>query len=186
MPYKPVIFDLKSMFSVLFFLAVSVFLHSQTIADFEKPEDIKTWSLTGISNAKIELTQDKTEKKTGQFSLRIDLNTPEKVNFCHVVKHFPAKPDTSYVLTGWMKTELSSGEMTLEVQDSRGWKQFAAGGTYVKENSDWTKISIKFKTKPDTDKIKIMMRRIQTTDREKAIIGKIWIDDIILTEENIK
>jgi len=76
----------------------------------------------------------------------------------------PARADTGYRLTGWVKTEGLSGERGagFQVGDARGWtvtRSCTLGGD-VRGDADWTRVQVDYVTLGDTTGIEVLARKL--------------------------
>ncbi|MEW6557420.1 MAG: hypothetical protein AB1349_08710 [Elusimicrobiota bacterium] len=151
---------------------------------FETPESFFCWTgLTGeyfLSNLKCEI--DRKEAKSGRASLKIIFNFGYNVNFYPISTSIPALPSTKYKFSGWMKTDILSGDMGFEITDSRGYKTLWTCSELLSDKNDWKQLTIQFVTKPDTKELKLRIRHfgddiVTEKSKEKPLKGTVWIDD---------
>ncbi|MBI4978728.1 MAG: hypothetical protein HZC28_14710 [Spirochaetes bacterium] len=140
------------------------------------------WSI-GIASA-YSATLDTVIKKSGRGAMKAVFDIPQRQNFYHITRdNVAVKPSTAYVLSAWLKTELSSGDISLEMQDMRNnfGKEtkiyLVQRGEKYKGTADWKKIRLEFRTPEGCTAVKIMLRNYGDGE---ALKGTVWFDDITL------
>jgi hypothetical protein len=89
--------------------------------------------------------------------------------------------DTEYRLSAFIKTELESGTIHLEVQDTRGWQVFTAVSNPLGGKTDWTKVNLSFRTTLATEAIVIGLRHVGRAKDGEPVKGQVWLDDVSLS-----
>lgn len=116
-------------------------------------------------------------------TVRLEFERGKDINFHHIHKKVSVKPDTTYVLSAYMRAEnLNDKEgVCIEIQDGRGW-QLRNNKTTEKiwGSNDWTHVEMEYTTLKDTSDITVIIRRL---GGHGIISGKAYIRDVKLTEK---
>ncbi len=145
-------------------------------------DDFADWQSSSPSGAATSI--DNTVFHTGRKSAKVIFSNAE-INYFHTSQNnIPVTSGTSYLLAGYIKTdalETDGQGVILEVQDTRlphpenikwAWQTTPQ----LKGRNDWTYSSIQFTTNPDTEKVRVFLRRNDVT----LISGTAWWDDVRL------
>jgi tetratricopeptide (TPR) repeat protein len=134
----------------------------------------------------VQISLDRSEKHTGEQSLRILFNGHENLNFEDACHNITPEAGQRYLLTAWVKTQsLTSSEgvrlqifvftptkndsvVTEEVHGTQGWEQIQLGWTAPEGASFGT----------------VCVRRHMSDQPENDIQGAAWIDDVSLVPLN--
>lgn len=123
------------------------------------------------------------EQRLENGVLAVEFAGSEDVNYYHARLVLPAKPDTLYRLTGWVKTEnlTSSRGACFQIGDARGWlaTRSAAITPEVTGTSDWTCVEVEYRTLSDTHEVEVLARRLEGGG---AVSGRAWYRDVQIQE----
>lgn len=116
-------------------------------------------------------------------TLVVEFHGGQDINYYHARLVVPAKPNTLYRLSGWIRTEglTSTRGACFQVGDARGWLETrsAAITPEVTGTSGWTRVEVEYRTLPDTQQLEILARRLEGGG---AIRGKAWYRDVRVQE----
>ena len=139
------------------------------------------WQFTRVTR-NVQISFDRSEKHSGEQSLRLLFNGHENVNFedaCHL---FIAEPGKRYILSGWIKTEsLTSSEgIRFEITARNGDNVTVALGDETHGTQPWTQIHLPW-TVPGSGVLgKFCLRRKMSDMPGSDIQGAAWLDDVSL------
>lgn len=157
---------------------------------WQSAEGANEWKASpwGSSYAMPGVTLDTTEKVSGNHSVKIESLDGNARGW--VSQSIEVKPDTTYILEGYMKSENINGRyfgiQVLEfVGDTTKAIDSDADRTVKlrieKETTDWQKYRVEFKTTEQTTRLEL---RGYLGTHSKANAGATaWLDDIVLTEK---
>lgn len=101
------------------------------------------------------------------------------VNYYHARVVMPARPSTTYRLSGWVRTEALSGGRGagLQVGDARGWvvTRSAAVTPDIAGTHGWTRVEADYTTLPDTRSLEVLARRLEGGG---PVTGRAWYRDV--------
>lgn len=116
-------------------------------------------------------------------TLAVEFSGREDLNYYHARLVLPAKPDTVYRLTGWIRTEglTSSRGACFQIGDARGWlaTRSAALSLEVTGTSGWTRVEVEYRTLPDTREVEVLARRLEGGG---AVQGRAWYRGVQIQE----
>jgi hypothetical protein len=148
---------------------------------FESEESLKEWKESKIKEGNFEVSLDNKIKHSGNSSLNVKFDLTPEFNFYHFSRSHTVQPDTEYIISAYIKTDLNFRKVTFEIVDGRGYKHLCENAGYPKSTQgDWEKITAKFRTKPDTQKITVRLRKYGRKGEDTGLKGQLWLDDIIL------
>ncbi len=130
----------------------------------------------------IDLAIDDSTAHTGKVSARLTLDFESRAQFFRPVQKVKLFPDTEYLLSAYVKTELTDGAVHLELQDVRGWKRLLKGSFPLRGRSDWIKLDVPFRTSLTTEAVRIGLRHIGREGDKTPVKGRVWLDDVVLRE----
>lgn len=120
---------------------------------------------------------------TGTASLRLTVDYPENAEIFTPAQTVPVFADTEYVLSAFIKTDLTSGSIQLELQDARGWRLLSYASPSLSGRQDWTRVELPFRTKRSTEAIRFSLRHVGRPGDRQPMQGSIWLDDVTLCEK---
>lgn len=130
----------------------------------------------------IQMSLDRSEKHSGEQSLRILFNGRLNIDFedcCHIVA---TEAGRRYVLSGWIKTQsLTSSEgVRLQIFARSPTKNDWARTEEVHGTQEWKHIQMEWTAPAGTEFATICARRLMSDKPESNIQGAAWIDDVSL------
>lgn len=93
--------------------------------------------------------------------VRVKFRGRKEINYHHAYKTIAAEPNTLYEVTARVRTiNLKGGKVGIAVQDARGWKHtfYQPRNTPLTGSTEWTDVSVAFRTLPDTKAIMVLAR----------------------------
>jgi tetratricopeptide (TPR) repeat protein len=138
------------------------------------------------STPNVQLSLDRSEKHSGEQSLRILFNGHENLNFedgCHNITPEAGK---RYLLTAWVKTQsLTSSEgVRLQIFVFTPTKNESVTTEEVHGTQDWKQISLSWTPPEGAEFGSVCMKRRMSDQPESDIQGAAWIDDVSLIPVN--
>jgi len=129
-----------------------------------------------------QISFDRSEKHSGQQSLRILFNGRKNISFedsCHL---FVPQPGRLYELTGWVKTEsLTSSEgVRLKISAASRAGDIIAESGEIHGTQPWSELRVRWKAPEDAGLGKVCVQRHMSDKPGSAIQGAAWIDDVAL------
>jgi hypothetical protein len=141
--------------------------------DLESMPITPAWNITPVAGVK---------QTTDEGVLRVDFLNPGDLNYYQAGVQVNVKPNTSYRLSGWVKTEdMPAGNgASFQIGDSRGWlvTHSAMVAPSITGTTTWKRIEVVYKTLPDTTAVQILARRLSGTG---AVHGTAWYKNLTLT-----
>ncbi|MDW8289671.1 MAG: alpha-L-arabinofuranosidase C-terminal domain-containing protein [Armatimonadota bacterium] len=138
--------------------------HGRPIGLPVQPEG--TWQIQPVAGV---------EQRLEGEALAVEFRGGEDINYYHARLVLPAKPNTLYRLSGWVRTEglTSSRGACFQIGDARGWltTRSAAITPEVTDTSGWTRVEIEYRTLPDTREVEVLARRLEGGG---AVRGRAW------------
>ncbi|GIV18817.1 MAG: hypothetical protein KatS3mg023_0568 [Armatimonadota bacterium] len=123
------------------------------------------------------------EQRLDNGVLAVEFCKGEDINYYHARVVLPAKPNTLYRLSGWVKTEnlRSSRGACFQIGDARGWlaTRSAAITPEITGTSGWTRVEVEYRTLPDTREVEVLARRLEGGG---TVSGKAWYRDVQIQE----
>lgn len=152
-------------------------------------QDFTNWNVT--SRPGLNVSIDSTVAHTGLKSCKLQFTGTDDIKYQHLSQGpIPVKPNTGYLLRGFMKSEnLSSASgVRLYVEGSRlpgketeQNEYFNAQSNEILGTNDWDDMAVSFHTLSDTTNIFVYIVRWDTGEQ---IGGTCWLDDLYLMEES--
>lgn len=117
--------------------------------------------------------------------IKIEFTGNRNINFHHVHKKVSVKPDTTYILTGYLRAEnLKDYEgVCLTIVDGRGWQYNADTTDRVWGTTDWVRVETEYTTLKDEKDVNVIIRRI--SGRGGPVTGTVYASDIQLIEKPV-
>jgi len=141
------------------------------------------WQLGQIEGAYI--SADETNFHSPSHSLLIQFSGKQNVDFQHLIQIAKVQAGRSYRLQGTMKTEgiTTDSGPRLHVHDFYDPHALYQFSDDLKGNSmGWEPLMLDFKTPRNTTWIVVAVARVPSGKLDNLIAGKVWVDDITLTE----
>lgn len=154
------------------------------------------WGQVRAGTGSTSLQIDSTTFRTGTKSLKVSITSANVsmvgttlpiVSIANLLSvGIPARPNTSYTLNYYMKTNYVSGDSTgaymqLQERNASGGTTIATSGTAIKTTTDWTLYTITATTSSTTAYIDLQCRILGNTGASTLIMDA-WFDDITLNE----
>lgn len=139
-----------------------------------------TWQFTPVTR-NVQISFDRSEKHSGEQSLRLLFNGLENLNFEDACHQFVAAPGKSYLLSGWVKTQsLTSSEgVRLQISTFDGKSVASLQSNEIHGTQPWTQIALPW-TSPQAALSKVCLRRKMSDMPGSDIQGAAWLDDVTL------
>ncbi len=117
--------------------------------------------------------------------VKIEFDSDKDINFHHLYKKASVKPDTTYLLSGYMRAEnlKDYDGVCLEIQDGRGWQYHNVTTAQVWGTTEWIRVEAEYTTLKDTKNIYVIVRRI--SGRGWGVTGTLYARDIRLIEKPV-
>ncbi|MGH9433210.1 MAG: carbohydrate binding domain-containing protein [Terriglobia bacterium] len=128
---------------------------------------------------------DSTTFHSPAHSMLVQFDGKVNYDFQNVYQPVLVKPDTSYQLRAFMKTNgiTTDSGVRLEVKDAYDTRSLdVATQNLVGTTPGWILVSQDFRTGPKTHLIAVVLRRYPSQKFDNLIAGKAWLDDVTLTE----
>jgi hypothetical protein len=140
-----------------------------------------SWQFSRASRD-VQISFDRTEKHTGEQSLRILFYGHENIDFEDGCHPFVPEPGQRYLLSGWVKTQsLSSSEgVRLQIFAFSGAGNTRVETAEVHGTQPWTELRLPWKAPEDSGLGKVCARRNMSAMPGSDIEGAAWIDDVAL------
>ena len=145
---------------------------------FNKEDDMLSginWQVRPVSGASVKLKKDEVE---------VSFPGDGDLNFYHVYKKAPAKPNTTYHISGYLKAEdLKDNEgVCITINDGRGWNATHSATTTerVWGTTDWVHVETDYTTLSDAAEVAVLVRRVSG---QGLVKGKVFVRDIKLTQQ---
>jgi tetratricopeptide (TPR) repeat protein len=120
---------------------------------------------------------------SGTRSLRIEFDGTENVDFGHLFQYVPVASDSRYhfsvfVRTGGLTTDRG---ISFEILDAHHPEQVQVATRELTGTNAWTVLETDFVSGPDTQAVKITLRRTPSWKFDNKFSGTVWVDDVTLT-----
>jgi hypothetical protein len=130
----------------------------------------------------VQISFDRTEKHSGQQSLRILFKGRRNLSFedgCHNITPEPGK---QYLLTGWVRTEslTSSQGVRLQIFAYSNSKDEAVTTEELHGTQEWRQIQLSWTAPPGASFGSVCVKRLMSDMPGSDIQGAAWIDDLSL------
>jgi len=151
------------------------------------PEVAFGWQVKNVPNMQIGI--DPNLGYQGQRSLRLLFQVRTKLDAINVSQLIPVASDTTYDFEYFFKTsKLQSGGGALAVQvfDASNGGVLATSDSAPSGDSDWTRVSLTFKTAKNTEAVRLQLTRGQCGEDNLIcpIFGTVWYDNFSLKRHN--
>jgi tetratricopeptide (TPR) repeat protein len=143
------------------------------------------WQFTPV-NRNVQISFDRSEKHSGELSLRILFNGRENINFedgCHA---FVPEAGRTYLLSAWIKTQsLTSSEgVRLQIIAYSAAGVVAAQSNEIHGTQPWSQLSLQWTAPQDSGFGRVCLRRKMSDMPGSDIQGAAWIDDVTMMPVN--
>jgi hypothetical protein len=119
---------------------------------------------------------------SGTRSLRIEFDGTENVDFGHLFQYVPVALDSRYHFSAFVRTEglTTDRGISFEILDAHHPEVQVATRELTGTNA-WTVLQTDFVSGPDTQAVKITLRRTPSWKFDNKFSGTVWVDDVTLT-----
>ncbi|HUY15634.1 MAG TPA: hypothetical protein VMX16_18685 [Terriglobia bacterium] len=141
------------------------------------------WRMAGFDGVYIGL--DQTTFHSPAHSLLVQFQGKGNYDFQNVYQLVLVKPDTAYQFRAFMKTSgiTTDSGPRIEIKDSYDPRNLdVSTQNLVGSSPGWILISQDFRTGSKTHLISVVLRRYPSQKFDNLISGKVWLDDVTLTE----
>lgn len=149
-------------------------------------EGLKDWELTsprqGEGDQAVGVALDPGVARTGANSARVNFQFEENGQIYCPVQTVEVQPDTDYLLSAYLKTDLSAGDVCIEVQDTRGWKRLCKSSARMVGVTDWERVAVVFRATPETKAVRLGVRHVGSRGDACPLKGRVWLDDVTLAK----
>jgi tetratricopeptide (TPR) repeat protein len=120
---------------------------------------------------------------SGTRSLRIEFDGTENVDFGHLFQYVPVASRTRCHFSAFVRTEglTTDRGISFEILDVQHPEQVQVTTSELRGTSGWTVLETDFVTGPDTQAVKISLRRVPSWKFDNKLSGTVWVDDVALT-----
>jgi hypothetical protein len=144
------------------------------------------WRFTPVGR-NLQISFDRSEKHSGEQSLRILFNGRENINFEDVCHLFIPEFGQNYVLSAWVKTQSLTSSEGLRLQISvynRIGAIVAVQSGEIHGTQPWTQLSMNWTAPQDAGTGNVCLRRKMSDMPGSDIQGAAWIDDVRMLPVN--
>lgn len=149
----------------------------------EEISDAKTsyfdWKIVPVEKMRVRLSPVK--KKEGKRSLQVSFNGFDKIEVNNIYQIVAVKPNASYRLDFWVKTEKlkSAGTPKLEVVNPNDNRVLGSSAVFISGTNDWKQMSVNFSVPGEVEGVTIRTAR-EFCGEKCLIFGTFWYDDFSL------
>jgi len=120
---------------------------------------------------------------SGTRSLRIEFDGTENVDFGHLFQYVPVASDSRYHFSVFVRTEglTTDRGISFEILDAHHPEQVQVATRELTGTNGWTVLQTDFVSGPDTQAVKITLRRTPSWKFDNKFSGTVWVDDVTLT-----
>jgi len=120
---------------------------------------------------------------SGTRSLRIEFDGTENVDFGHLFQYVPVASDARYHFSAFVRTEglTTDRGISFEILDAHHPEQVQVATPELAGTNAWTALHTDFVSGPETQAVKITLRRIPSWKFASKFSGTVWVDDVTLT-----
>jgi len=130
----------------------------------------------------VQIGWDRSEKHSGEQSLRILFNGRENIDFHDACHQMVVEPGRRYLLTAWIKTlSLTSSQgVRLEINVYSGSGILNQKTDEVHGTRDWTQVQLEWQAAEDAEFGRVCAKRNMSDMPGSDIEGAAWIDDVVM------
>jgi tetratricopeptide (TPR) repeat protein len=120
---------------------------------------------------------------SGTRSLRIEFDGTDNVDFGHLFQYVPVASDVRYHFSAFVRTEglTTDRGISFEIVDAHHSEQLQVATCELTGTNAWTMLQTDFVSGPETQAVKITLRRLPSWKFDNKFSGTIWVDDVTLT-----
>ncbi|MFD0712431.1 chitobiase/beta-hexosaminidase C-terminal domain-containing protein [Paenibacillus sp. GCM10027626] len=137
----------------------------------KEPGSLRGWSINKAGAVNASAVIDHSVYKSGNGSIRITNASPQAPQvYLNVMQNVAVKPNTTYVIKAWVK-----GEQVSNVWFPGG-ANWAVRKKFPEGSYDWTEQQMSYTTGENETRFPFLIV-------SEGISGKVWVDDVSMTEE---
>jgi len=143
----------------------------------------QAWNVASPNDSerrRLDVVLDQTVAHSGQASAQLALDFDQNAQIYCPVQTVNVFPDMEYLLSAYVQTALSVGDVHLEIQDSRGWQVLLVHSEPLHGQSPWRKVEIRFRTGLSTEALRVGLRHVGRAGDGLPLKGRVWLDDVVL------
>ncbi|MFA7196967.1 MAG: sugar-binding domain-containing protein [Anaerovoracaceae bacterium] len=143
------------------------------------------WVVDPVPKFPLSITFDpgRTSNKESRASLKIDVAAPAHANLYHAVRIVRGLPtNVPLRLEFDVINQVKGGNISVELQDLLGFRNYDSKGPNIKTGSEWTTYSMDFILPGKCKGIKLIPMR-NLGDSAKELKGSLWIDNLRITRK---
>ncbi len=155
-----------------------------TNGGFEKKDTLGTgfdWRIGKVEGAEVSI--DSSTAFEGKASLRIDFNGKENVDFHHLYQYVAWQPNKEYRLKLHMRTQGVTTKSGVKVEVLGLGVGFHQTSESLTGDNDWKELAITFRAPINSQGGIVRLRREKTQKFDRFIAGRVWVDNVSLTEK---
>ncbi|OGV62711.1 MAG: hypothetical protein A3K19_24400 [Lentisphaerae bacterium RIFOXYB12_FULL_65_16] len=145
---------------------------------------LEGWELAsprqGEGDQTVSVVLDASVARSGANSARLEFAFDENGQIYCPVQAVAVQPNTDYLLSAYLKTDLAAGDVRIEMQDVRGWKSLCQSSERVGGRRDWERLTVAFRTPVDTTAVRFGVRHVGSPGDARPLRGLAWLDDVTL------
>jgi tetratricopeptide (TPR) repeat protein len=128
---------------------------------------------------------DKSEKTSGQQSLRLSFDGKHNPNLDAACTLANVQPSTSYYFSGWIKTKEITTQNGIEfrLRSVNPSKPYVVNTREVHGTNPWTELDMRWSSPPDAHQVAVCVTREPSDNPEVRISGTAWVDEVNLIPE---
>jgi tetratricopeptide (TPR) repeat protein len=138
------------------------------------------------SLAGVQITLDTTTKHSGNQSLRLGFDGKRNVNFSDVCHFAQVQPNTTYRLSGWLRTQALTTNQGIRFRLI--WRENGQATSLdtsdVHGTQPWTKIEMPWTPPKDVQSVQVCISRNPADEFNIRIQGTAWVDDVSLVPQS--
>jgi hypothetical protein len=132
-----------------------------------------------------EISFDQSEKHSGERSLRILFNGRRNIGFEDVCHHIAPEPGKRYILSAWMKTQLTSSEgVRLQIFVFTPTNHESVATEDVHGTQNWKQVQLTWVAPPGAGFGSVCVKRNMSDQPGSFVQGAAWLDDISMVPVN--
>jgi tetratricopeptide (TPR) repeat protein len=126
---------------------------------------------------------DPRQRHSGKYSLRVTFDGRHNPNFDGVCTNAEVRPETTYRLSAWVRTQSLTSDQGVRVRLS--WHAESRTGSFLNTNDvlgtqPWTPLEIPWTSGKDVRYARVCVLRNASAKFDSQIQGTAWIDDVTL------
>jgi hypothetical protein len=141
-----------------------------------------TWKV--IPAEKVDARFDRTQKHSGNRSMRIVFNGFNAAQYYQVYQIVAVEPNAKYRVSFWLRTEnlKSAGNPLIEIVNANDDRLIKAGNAFPDGTNDWQEARIEFVAPPNAEGVTVRVARA-FCGNQCPLFGTIWLDDFSISRQ---